>query len=105
MRTLLKRELNSNHFTVISEAEDGLEAIEKYKLFSPDIVLMDITMPKVNGIEALKEIICFDRHAKVVMCSALGSRPLVIEALEAGAKDYIVKPHFGNLNNILINLY
>ncbi|USK59610.1 response regulator [Peribacillus asahii] len=105
MRTLLKRELNPNYFTVISEAEDGLEAIEKYKMLSPDIVLMDVTMPKVNGIEALKEIICFDQCAKVVMCSALGSQPLVIEALKAGAKDYIVKPRFGNLNNTLINLY
>ncbi|USK71741.1 response regulator [Peribacillus asahii] len=105
MRTLLKRELDQNYFTVIAEAKNGLEAIEKYKIFSPDIVLMDVTMPQTTGIEALKEIIHFDQSANVIMCSALGLQSLVIEALKIGAKDYIVKPNFGDLNKILINLY
>lgn len=104
MRSLLKGELNQDYFTVIAEAKDGLEAIEKYKIFSPDIVLMDVTMPKVTGIEALKEIIRFDQSANVVMCSALGSQLKIIEVVKIGAKDFIVKPYFENLNQILMNL-
>ena len=90
---------------VVGAATNGEEGIQMAVELQPDIVLMDVTMPKVNGIEALKQIIRFDQCAKVVICSALGSQPLVIEALKAGAQDYIVKPNFGNLNNILINLY
>ena len=104
MRMLLKGELNQDYFTVIAEAKDGHEAIEKYKIFSPDIVLLDITMPKVTGIKALTEIVRFDQSANVVMCSALGTQSLMIEAATIGAKDFIVKPYFDNLNNILINL-
>ena len=104
MRMWLKRELDSEYFTVIAEAKDGQEAIEKYKKFSPDIVLMDITMPNVTGIEALNEIIRFDLAAIVVMCSALGTKSLVKEALEIGAKDFIIKPNFNDLNRILSNL-
>jgi len=79
-------------YEVVAEAENGIEAVEKYKEFRPDIVTMDIVMPEMTGIEALKEIIKIDESAKVIMCSALGQDSLVMEALDAGAKDFIVKP-------------
>ncbi len=79
-------------YEVVAEAENGIEAVEKYKEFRPDIVTMDIVMPEMTGIEALKEIIKIDEFAKVIMCSALGQDSLVMEALDAGAKDFIVKP-------------
>lgn len=104
MRTLLKSKLNQHYFTVIAEASNGQEAIEKFKTFSPDIVLMDVIMPKVTGIEALKEIMHFNPSAKIVVCSSMGQQSLIIEALTIGAKDYIVKPNFDNINEILFNL-
>lgn len=104
MRTILKDELDGNKYEVIAEAENGLKAIAMYKEFVPDIVLMDITMPELSGIEALKEIINIDSAAIVVMCSALGSQYQVRESLEIGAKNYIVKPFFTNLNRVLANL-
>jgi two-component system chemotaxis response regulator CheY len=79
-------------FAVVAEAENGLEAVEKYKEHKPDIVTMDIVMPEMTGIEALKEIMEMDDDANVIMCSALGQDSLVMEALDAGAKDFIVKP-------------
>jgi len=79
-------------FQVIAEAENGIEAVEKYKEHNPDIVTMDIVMPEMTGIEALKEIMDMDSGANVIMCSALGQDSLVMEALDAGAKDFIVKP-------------
>jgi len=79
-------------FQVIAEAENGIEAVEKYKEHNPDIVTMDIVMPEMTGIEALKEIMNMDSGANVIMCSALGQDSLVMEALDAGAKDFIVKP-------------
>ena len=79
-------------FEVVAEAENGLEAVDKYNEHKPDIVTMDIVMPEMTGIEALKEIIDNDPSASVVMCSALGQDSLVMEALDAGAKDFIVKP-------------
>jgi len=77
---------------VIGEASNGVEAIEKYKELSPDVVTMDIVMPLLSGIEAVKEIIKYDSGAKIVMCSALGQDSLIMEAIESGAKDFIVKP-------------
>lgn len=79
-------------YQVVAEAENGVEAVEKYKEHNPDIVTMDIVMPEMTGIEALKEIMGMDSRANVIMCSALGQDSLVMEALDAGAKDFIVKP-------------
>jgi two-component system chemotaxis response regulator CheY len=79
-------------YQVVAEAENGIEAVEKYKEHDPDIVTMDIVMPEMTGIEALKEIMESDPGANVIMCSALGQDSLVMEALDAGAKDFIVKP-------------
>lgn len=92
MRMMLKDILTKLGYEVIGEAEDGQIAIEKYKELQPDIVTMDITMPNMSGIEALKEIKKVDQHAKVIMCSAMGQQMMVLEALQEGAKDFIVKP-------------
>lgn len=104
MRTYLKNMLNDSRFHVVTEAQDGCEAIQKYKNFSPDIVLLDVTMPKVNGVEALKAIRSFDPYANVIICSALGTNTLVMEALQSGAKDFIIKPYFENLIPTMENI-
>ena len=75
------------------EAGDGEEAIEKYKIYSPDLVIMDITMPKINGIEAVSRIKEIDGNAKIIMCSSMGYQEKVVDAITAGAKDFIVKPY------------
>ncbi|MFB4211136.1 response regulator [Shouchella sp. JSM 1781072] len=92
MRMMLKDILEKNGYTVVAEANDGNEAFEKYKETSPDLVTMDITMPDKDGISALKEIKEYDPNAKVIMCSAMGQQAMVIDAIQAGAKDFIVKP-------------
>lgn len=92
MRTLLKDTLENSDFEVVGEAANGNEAVEKYKELKPDIVTMDIVMPIKSGIDATKEIVAYDSKAKIVMCSALGQEILVMDAIEAGAKDFIVKP-------------
>ncbi len=92
MRMMIKDVLTKNGFEVIGEAENGQKAIEKYKELSPELVIMDITMPEVDGIQAVKEIKGIDASAKVIMCSAMGQQAMVIEAIQAGAKDFIVKP-------------
>jgi two-component system chemotaxis response regulator CheY len=79
-------------FRVVGEASNGEEAVELYQDERPDVVLMDITMPKVDGLTALKEILKIDPEAKVIMCSALGQQSLIVQALQLGAKDFIVKP-------------
>lgn len=79
-------------FSVVGEASNGIEAVEKYKALQPDLVTMDIVMPLKSGIEAAREITSADRGARIIMCSALGQESLVMEAIEAGAKDFIVKP-------------
>jgi two-component system chemotaxis response regulator CheY len=79
-------------YQVVAEAENGVEAVQMYREHNPDIVTMDIVMPEMTGIEALKEIMAIDSGANVIMCSALGQDSLVMEALDAGAKDFIVKP-------------
>ncbi|WP_102348454.1 response regulator [Bacillus sp. Marseille-P3661] len=101
MRTYLKNIVLASSFEVISEASNGAEAIDKYKEFSPDIVLLDITMPKINGLEALKAIRNIDPIATVIMCSAMGQQYLITEALRAGAHDFVIKPYFENLVSIL----
>ncbi|TFZ39899.1 response regulator [Soehngenia longivitae] len=92
MRMKLKDILEKNGFEVVAEAQNGVEAIEKYKAEKPDLVTMDITMPEMDGITALKEIKKIDSNAKVIMCSAMGQQSMVMEAIQSGAIDFIVKP-------------
>ncbi|SDG98201.1 two-component system, chemotaxis family, response regulator CheY [Alteribacillus persepolensis] len=92
MRMMLKDILEKNDFTIAGEAKDGQEAVHLYKDTSPDLVTMDITMPEMDGIAALKEIKAMDANANVIMCSAMGQQAMVIDAIRAGAKDFIVKP-------------
>lgn len=92
MRMMIKDILTKNGFEVVGEAENGLKAIEKYKELTPDLVLMDITMPELDGIQAVRLIMEYNPQAKVVMCSAMGQQAMVIESIQAGAKDFIVKP-------------
>ena len=92
MRNMIKEVFSGQEFEVIGEAANGVEAIEKYRQLKPDITTMDIVMPLKSGIEAVREIVKLDRGARIVMCSALGQESLVMEAIEAGARDYIVKP-------------
>ena len=92
MRMMLKDILVKNGYEVLGEAENGLKAVEKYKELNPDLVIMDITMPEMDGITAVKEIMKVNKGAKVVMCSAMGQQAMVIDAIQAGAKDFIVKP-------------
>ncbi|WP_106766059.1 response regulator [Paenibacillus faecalis] len=92
MRMMIRDILTKNGFEVVGEAQDGAQAIEKFKELRPDLVTMDITMPEMDGIAALKEIKKADPNAKVIMCSAMGQQAMVIDAIQAGAKDFIVKP-------------
>ncbi|MCT4618624.1 MAG: response regulator [Marinisporobacter sp.] len=92
MRMMIKDVLTKYGFNVLGEAENGAKAIEKYKELNPDLVIMDITMPEVDGIQAVKEIKKVNPNAKIVMCSAMGQQAMVIEAIQAGAGDFIVKP-------------
>ncbi len=92
MRMLLKDIIIKGGYEVVGEASNGAEAVEKYKELKPDIVTMDITMPDMNGIEATKKIMEIDPNANVIMCSAMGQQMMVVEAIQAGAKDFIVKP-------------
>jgi len=92
MRMMIKEILSKNGFEVIGEASDGVQAVEKFNELQPDLVTMDITMPEMDGIAALKEIKKTDPNAKIIMCSAMGQQAMVIDAIQAGAKDFIVKP-------------
>ncbi|MCI8495459.1 MAG: response regulator [Lachnospiraceae bacterium] len=92
MRMMIKDILTKNGYTVAGEAENGLKAVEKYNELKPDLVLMDITMPEMDGIQALKQIKSVDPSASIIMCSAMGQQAMVIEAIQSGAKDFIVKP-------------
>ena len=92
MRMMIKDILVKNGYNIAGEAENGLKAVEKYNETKPDLVLMDITMPEMDGIQALKKIKAADPNASVVMCSAMGQQAMVIESIQAGARDFIVKP-------------
>ncbi len=92
MRQMIREILESGGHEVVGEASDGIEALEEYKKLQPDLVTMDIVMPRCSGIDAVRKIVKLDDAAQVVMCSALGQESLVTEALEAGARDFIVKP-------------
>ena len=92
MRMMLKDILEKNGFEVVAEAANGLEAVEGYKKHTPDLVTMDVTMPEMDGVTALKNIMAYDKNAKVIVCSAMGQQAMVIDAVKSGAKDFIVKP-------------
>ena len=92
IKLLIRDTLEKTGFEVVGEASNGLEAIDLYKKIHPDVVLMDITMPRMDGIQALQEIVKYDKNAKVIMCSALGQQKLIIQSIQYGAKDFIVKP-------------
>lgn len=92
MRMMIKNILSKNGYEIVGEAENGQVAIELYKKLKPDLVTMDITMPEMNGIEGVKAIREFDPNASIIMCSAMGQQAMVMEAIQAGAKDFIVKP-------------
>src|SRR3990172_1750612 len=93
MRNMIKDVFGSMPgFSIVGEASNGVEAIERYKALRPDLVTMDIVMPLKSGIEAAREITNIDREARIIMCSALGQESLVMEAIDAGARDFIVKP-------------
>ena len=92
MRMMIKDILTKNGYVIAGEAENGKIAVEKYAEVKPDLVLLDITMPEMDGIQALKKIREADPNAVVVMCSAMGQQAMVIEAIQSGAKDFIVKP-------------
>ena len=92
MRMMLRDILSKNGYEVVGEAENGMKAVEKYQELHPDLTTMDITMPEMDGISAVKAIRKIDPNAKIIMCSAMGQQAMVIEAIQAGARDFIVKP-------------
>lgn len=96
LRAMLKDILIKAGHEVVFEAANGREAVDKYRAYQPDLVTMDITMPIMEGIEAVKEIRKLDPMANIVMCSAMGQRNLIIEAIQSGAKDFIIKPFQAN---------
>ncbi|GGA01925.1 response regulator [Paenibacillus marchantiophytorum] len=93
MRAILKDVLISLGYEVAGEASNGQEAVQLYKRIKPDLVTMDITMPEMDGITALKEIISYNPEARVIMCSAMGQQKMVVDSIQAGAKDFVVKPY------------
>ncbi len=92
VRVAIKQMLEANGHSMAGGAANGIEAIEKYAELKPDVVILDITMPEMNGIEALKRIKVFDPKAKVIICSAIGFQEMLAEAIECGAEEFIVKP-------------
>ena len=92
MRTMIGDILSGAGYEVVGEAETGLQAIERYRSLRPDLVTMDIVMPDMGGIDAVREIVKEDANAKILMCSAMGQQALGVEAVQGGAKDFVVKP-------------
>jgi two-component system, chemotaxis family, chemotaxis protein CheY len=92
MRMMLRNMLTKFGFEVVGEAQNGIEAIQQYLNLMPDVVTMDITMPEMDGILAVAAILKIDRKAKIIMCSAMAQKKMVVDAMMAGAKDFIVKP-------------
>jgi two-component system chemotaxis response regulator CheY len=92
MRTMISDILAQAGYEIVGEAETGVQAVERYKQLKPDLVTMDIVMPDLGGIEAVREIVKFDPAARILMCSAMGQQALVVEAIQAGARDFVVKP-------------
>ena len=92
MRMMLKNILTQNDFEVSGEAETGVQGVEMYRELRPDIITMDITMPGMDGITAIRKILEIDAGANIIVCSALGQKEVVMEAIQAGAKHFIIKP-------------
>jgi two-component system chemotaxis response regulator CheY len=92
MRTMISDILSQAGYQIVGEAESGAQAVQKYRELKPELVTMDIVMPDMSGIEAVREICKEDPDAKILMCSAMGQQALVVEAIQAGAKDFVVKP-------------
>lgn len=92
MRMVQKEILQERGYEVVAEACDGIEAVEKYIQHKPDVIILDITMPHMNGLEAMHKIFEYDKSAKIIICSALGQQQLIVEAIKAGVRDFIVKP-------------
>ncbi|MHB8140836.1 MAG: response regulator [Vulcanimicrobiaceae bacterium] len=92
MRMMIKGILAKNGFDVVGEAQNGVEAVDKYKQLQPDLVTMDMVMPEMDGITAVRQIMAVDPNAKIIMCTSMGQQALVVEAIQAGAKSFITKP-------------
>ncbi|SFC90410.1 response regulator [Butyrivibrio sp. YAB3001] len=92
MREMIKSALDPEKYQIIAEATDGVQAVENYKEKKPDLVILDINMPKMNGIDALTEIINYDANANVIMCSDQKYENMIVMAIKRGAKDFIIKP-------------
>lgn len=92
MRMIIRDIISKSGYQVVAEAENGIEAVDMYNEHVPDLVIMDITMPQMDGIEAVRQIMQRDSNARIIMCSAMGQQSMVIESIKAGAKDFIVKP-------------
>ena len=92
MRMMIKGILSKNGYEIVGEAQNGVEAVEKYNALNPDLVTMDMVMPDMDGIAAVKQIVAMDPAARIVMCTSMGQQQLVVEAVQAGAKSFITKP-------------
>ena len=92
MRMVQKEILEEKGYEVVGEAADGFEAVELFKRLQPDVIILDITMPNMNGLDAMHKIFESDKSARIIICSALGQQQLIVEAIKAGVKDFIVKP-------------
>lgn len=92
MRMMVRDMLKKIEHEVIGEAADGIQAVKMYKELKPDLVTMDVTMPEMDGMQAVKEIMAFDKNANIIMVSAMGQQAIVMDCIRAGAKDFIVKP-------------
>ncbi len=92
MRSTIKKYLEESDIGVVGEASNGVEAVEKYKELNPSVVTMDITMPHMGGVEAIKRIVEYDSDANIIVCSSMGQEDVVMNAIKAGAKTFIVKP-------------
>jgi two-component system chemotaxis response regulator CheY len=92
MRMMIKGILSKNGYEIVGEAQNGAEAVEKYRALTPDLVTMDMVMPEMDGISAVKEIVANHPDARIIMCTSMGQQALVVEAIQAGAKSFITKP-------------
>jgi two-component system chemotaxis response regulator CheY len=92
IRMLQKEVLTEDGYQIVGEAANGREAVEKYRDLAPDVVILDITMPGMNGLAALQEILAIDPGARVLICSSVGQQSVIVEAIQAGARDFVVKP-------------
>ena len=92
MRMMIKGILSKHGYEVVGEAQNGVESVDKYKQLQPDLVTMDMVMPEMDGITAVRQIMSMDPNAKIIMCTSMGQQALVVEAIQAGAKSFITKP-------------